>query len=151
MARRWPKASCGGRDRGGSVGLASGEGFDRVDVDAGEHPLGYPPGKPGAGEDTELTRRVGDSPAIGSEPTAAGKSAGGGEIGVGGFGAQPSYRLGGDRILDPFDCEPGADPGYGLAAPMQGLNAGRGISRIVEQPRMAVALDQRVDQHRRLL
>ncbi len=38
---------------------ALSEGLDRIDIGAGEHPLGDPPGEPGAGEDAELARRVG--------------------------------------------------------------------------------------------
>ena len=68
-----------------SVEPSAGERLDAVDIGAGEHPLGDPPGETGAGKDAQLARRLGRGPAIGPEPAAPGKSAGGGEIGIGGF------------------------------------------------------------------
>ncbi len=134
-----------------SVGFGAGQSLDRIGIGAGKHPLGHLAAKAGAGEDAELAFRIGGGAAIRPEPAAAGKGAGGGEIGVGNFAAQGQHGFGCDRILDPLGREPGADFGRGFAAPMQGLHAGRGIGGVVEQARIAVALDQRVDQPLSLL
>ena len=121
------------------------QSLDRVDICAPEHGFGDTPTKPGPGESTKFTGRVGGGAPVGSESTPAGKSASGCEVGVRGSGVQAGYGILHDFRRNPLCGQPSADRRQRVTATMERRDPTGGIGGIVEKPRLAITGDKLID------
>ena len=100
----------------------------------------------GAGEGAKFARTIGGSSSIGPETTPAGEGAGGHEVGVRRSCAQTRHGVGDIWGRHPLRHQPGTDRPQGITAAMQRLHPPSSVGDIVEQARLSVARDKRIDQ-----